>query len=95
MEIPEFYVSSTFFRETRVELDQPSGVQNKKSVAFKITSAASFCHRREWISGCSFKAFPGNPQASTAHTIVTTFLGLVIGAIFCDLTSDPLRLQNF
>ena len=91
----KFYVSSTFFRETRVELDQLSGVQEKKSVAFKITSATSFCHQLEWISECSFKTLLSNPQDSTAQTIVTIFLGLVIGAVFYDLKSDPMGIQNF
>ncbi|KAM5282641.1 broad substrate specificity ATP-binding cassette transporter ABCG2-like isoform 1-T2 [Hipposideros larvatus] len=94
--LAEFYVNSTFFRETKAELDQLSGVQKKKkSVAFKeLTYATSFCHQLKWISRRSFKNLLGNPQASIAQVIVTILLGLVIGAIFYDLKSDPTGIQN-
>ncbi|XP_015443966.1 ATP-binding cassette sub-family G member 2 [Pteropus alecto] len=94
--LAEFYVISAFFRETKVELDQLSEVQKKnKNVAFKeITYATSFCHQLRWISRRSFKNLLGNPQASIAQIIVTIFLGLVIGAIFYDLKSDAMGIQN-
>ncbi|XP_039701607.1 broad substrate specificity ATP-binding cassette transporter ABCG2 [Pteropus medius] len=94
--LAEFYVISAFFRETKVELNQLSEVQKKnKNVAFKeITYATSFCHQLRWISRRSFKNLLGNPQASIAQIIVTIFLGLVIGAIFYDLKSDAMGIQN-
>ncbi|KAM5282637.1 broad substrate specificity ATP-binding cassette transporter ABCG2 isoform 2-T10 [Hipposideros larvatus] len=94
--LAEFYINSTFFRETKAELDQLSGVQKKKkSVVFKeLTYATSFCHQLKWISRRSFKNLLGNPQVSKAQVIVTIFLGLVIGAIFYDLKSDPTGIQN-
>ncbi|XP_057358408.1 broad substrate specificity ATP-binding cassette transporter ABCG2 [Manis pentadactyla] len=93
--LAEFYARSTFFRETQVELDQLSGHQKKKSPAFKeITYATSFCHQLRWISKRSFKNLLGNPQASVAQLILTVILGLVIGAIFYDLKSDPTGIQN-
>ncbi|XP_036310626.2 broad substrate specificity ATP-binding cassette transporter ABCG2 [Pipistrellus kuhlii] len=95
--LAEFYVNSSFFRETKAELDQLSGgqKQKKKSVAFKeITYATSFCHQLRWVSKRSFKNLLGNPQASIAQIIVTVILGLVIGAIFYDLKNDPTGIQN-
>lgn len=68
--LAEFYVNSSFFRETKAELDQLSGgqKQKKKSVAFKeITYATSFCHQLRWVSKRSFKNLLGNPQASIAQ----------------------------
>ncbi|KAF6128466.1 ATP binding cassette subfamily G member 2 (Junior blood group) [Phyllostomus discolor] len=94
--LAEFYINSTFFRETKVELDRLSDVQKqKKSVAIKeITYATSFCHQVKWISRRSFKNLLGNPQASIAQIIVTVILGLAIGAIFYDLKKDPTGIQN-
>ncbi|KAB1282249.1 ATP-binding cassette sub-family G member 2 [Camelus dromedarius] len=94
--LAEFYVNSSFFRETKVELDQFSvGPKKKKSLAYKeITYATSFCHQLKWISRRSFKNLLGNPQASIAQIIVTAILGLVIGAIFYDLKHDPTGIQN-
>lgn len=67
--LAEFYVNSAYFRETKAELDQLSGVQKKKkSVVFKeLTYATSFCHQLKWIAKRSFKNLLGNPQASKAQ----------------------------
>ncbi|XP_054447731.1 broad substrate specificity ATP-binding cassette transporter ABCG2-like [Pteronotus mesoamericanus] len=94
--LAKFYVNSAFFRKTTVELDQLIEVQKKKnSVAVgDITYATSFCHQVRWVSKRSFKNLLGNPQASIAQIIVTVILGLVIGAIFYDLKSDPAGIQN-
>ncbi|XP_074179791.1 broad substrate specificity ATP-binding cassette transporter ABCG2 [Rhinolophus sinicus] len=94
--LAEFYVNSTFFRETKAELDQLSGVQKrKKSVVFKeLTYATSFCHQLKWISKRSFKNLLGNPHASIAEIIVTIILGLIISAVFYDLKSDHTGIQN-
>nr|KAF6498719.1 hypothetical protein HJG59_000069 [Molossus molossus] len=94
--LAEFYVNSTFFREMKVELDQLLGVQKrKKSRVFKeITYTTSFCHQLRWTAKRSFKNLLGNPQASIAELIITVILGLVIGAIFYDLKSDPTGIQN-
>nr|XP_019596637.1 PREDICTED: ATP-binding cassette sub-family G member 2-like [Rhinolophus sinicus] len=67
--LAEFYVNSAYFKETKAELDQLSGVQKKKkSVIFKeLTYATSFCHQLKWIAKRSFKNLLGNPQASKAQ----------------------------
>ena len=93
--LTEFYANSSFFKETKVELDQLSGGQKKKTISVykEITYATSFCHQLRWISRHSFKNLLGNPQASIAQIIVTVILGLVTGAIFY-LKNDPTGIQN-
>ncbi|XP_051675216.2 ATP-binding cassette sub-family G member 2 isoform X1 [Oryctolagus cuniculus] len=94
--LAEFYTNSSFYRETKAELDQFTGVQKKKrSIAFKeITYVTSFCHQLRWIIKRSFKNLLGNPQASIAQIIVTAVLGLVIGAIYFGLENDSAGIQN-
>ncbi|XP_037686158.1 broad substrate specificity ATP-binding cassette transporter ABCG2 [Choloepus didactylus] len=94
--LAEFYVNSTFFRETKAELEELSGGQEKKRrSAFKeISYTTSFCHQLRWVSRRSFKNLLGNPQAAIAQIIVTVILGLVIGAIFFGLKNDPTGIQN-
>uniref|UniRef100_A0A900QS94 ABC transporter domain-containing protein n=1 Tax=Sus scrofa TaxID=9823 RepID=A0A900QS94_PIG len=91
-----FYTNSSFFKDTKVELDQFSGGRKKKksSVYKEVTYTTSFCHQLRWISRRSFKNLLGNPQASVAQIIVTITLGLVIGAFFYDLKNDPSGIQN-
>uniref|UniRef100_A0A8C5YZ74 Broad substrate specificity ATP-binding cassette transporter ABCG2 n=1 Tax=Marmota marmota marmota TaxID=9994 RepID=A0A8C5YZ74_MARMA len=47
----EYYATSSFYRDTKAELDELSGGQEKKrSSAFKkITYVTSFCHQLRWI----------------------------------------------
>ena len=67
--LTEFYANSSFFKETKVELEQLSGGQKKKKISVykEITYATSFCHQLRWISRRSFKNLLGNPQASVAQ----------------------------
>uniref|UniRef100_A0A250XZX9 ATP-binding cassette sub-family G member 2-like protein n=2 Tax=Castor canadensis TaxID=51338 RepID=A0A250XZX9_CASCN len=67
--LAEFYVNSSFYRETKAELDKLSmGERMKKSLAFKETTyVTSFCHQLRWITRRSFKNLLGNPQASIAQ----------------------------
>uniref|UniRef100_A0A250YKR4 ATP-binding cassette sub-family G member 2 n=2 Tax=Castor canadensis TaxID=51338 RepID=A0A250YKR4_CASCN len=94
--LAEFYVNSSFYRETKAELDKLSmGERMKKSLAFKETTyVTSFCHQLRWITRRSFKNLLGNPQASIAQIIVTIVLGLVIGVIYFDLKNDSTGIQN-
>ncbi|KAM9237573.1 broad substrate specificity ATP-binding cassette transporter ABCG2 [Dugong dugon] len=94
--LAEFYAISTFFRETKTELDGLFRVQKKKkSSAFKeITYATSFCHQLRWITRRSLKNLLGNPQASIAQLIVTAILALIIGAIFYGIENDQTGIQN-
>uniref|UniRef100_H0XH38 Broad substrate specificity ATP-binding cassette transporter ABCG2 n=3 Tax=Otolemur garnettii TaxID=30611 RepID=H0XH38_OTOGA len=94
--LAEFYVNSSFYKETKAELDQLSGTpKRKKTPAFsEIAYATSFCHQLRWVSRRSFKNLLGNPQASIAQIIVTIILGLVLGAIYFGLKSDSTGIQN-
>ncbi|XP_060043771.1 broad substrate specificity ATP-binding cassette transporter ABCG2 isoform X1 [Erinaceus europaeus] len=93
--LAEFYISSSFFRDSQAELDQLLEVPQKKNIAFnEVTYATSFCHQLRWVSKRSFKNLLGNPQASVAQIIITIILGLVVGVIFYGLTNDPAGIQN-
>ncbi|KAM4854649.1 broad substrate specificity ATP-binding cassette transporter ABCG2 isoform 2-T6 [Thomomys bottae] len=94
--LAEFYVNSSFYGETKAELDKLSrGERKKKSLAFKeVVYVTPFCHQLRWITKRSFKNLLGNPQASIAQVIVTVILGLIIGAIYFKLTNDPTGMQN-
>ncbi|XP_008991251.1 broad substrate specificity ATP-binding cassette transporter ABCG2 isoform X2 [Callithrix jacchus] len=94
--LAEIYVDSSFYKETKAELDQLSrGEKKKKTTAFKeVTYTTSFCHQLRWVSKRSFKNLLGNPQASIAQIIVTVILGLVIGAIYFGLKNDSTGIQN-
>lgn len=72
--LAEFYTNSSFCKDTKAELDQLSSDQKKRSVAFKETTyVTSFCHQLRWITRRSFKNLLGNPQASIAQIVVTTY----------------------
>ncbi|XP_064225166.1 broad substrate specificity ATP-binding cassette transporter ABCG2 isoform X2 [Aotus nancymaae] len=94
--LAEIYVNSSFYKETKAELDQLSrGEKKKKTTVFKeVTYTTSFCHQLRWVSKRSFKNLLGNPQASIAQIIVTVVLGLVIGAIYFGLKNDSTGIQN-
>lgn len=94
--LSEFYINSAIYGETKAELDQLPGAQEKKGTsAFKEpVYVTSFCHQLRWIARRSFKNLLGNPQASVAQLIVTVILGLIIGAIYFDLKYDAAGMQN-
>ncbi|XP_074130937.1 broad substrate specificity ATP-binding cassette transporter ABCG2 [Sminthopsis crassicaudata] len=95
-ELAEIYLSSTYFKETKAELDKFSvGIQKMKTTVFKETVyITSFFHQLKWVSKRSFKNLLRSPQASIAQVMITTFLGLVVGAIFFGLKDDPTGIQN-
>ncbi|XP_032542768.1 broad substrate specificity ATP-binding cassette transporter ABCG2 isoform X1 [Chiroxiphia lanceolata] len=92
----EKYSSSTYYQETKAQLENISLGNKKKtkSVFRQITYANSFLHQLKWVSRRTFKNMIRNPQASIAQVCVTAFLGLVVGAIFFGLTEDSTGLQN-
>ncbi|KAM8971160.1 broad substrate specificity ATP-binding cassette transporter ABCG2 isoform X1 [Sarcophilus harrisii] len=95
-ELAEIYLSSTYFKETKAELDKLSmGIQKVKTTVFKETIyITSFFHQLKWVSKRSFKNLLRSPQASIAQVMITAFLGLVVGAIFFGLKNDPTGIQN-
>ncbi|XP_043827418.1 broad substrate specificity ATP-binding cassette transporter ABCG2 isoform X2 [Dromiciops gliroides] len=94
--LAENYINSTYFKETKAELDTLSvGLQKMKATPFsEITYITSFCHQLKWVCKRSFKNLLRSPQASIAQVIITAFLGLVVGAIFFGLKNDPTGIQN-
>ncbi|XP_064366458.1 broad substrate specificity ATP-binding cassette transporter ABCG2 isoform X2 [Dromaius novaehollandiae] len=94
--LAEQYSNSTYYKETKAILENFSlGNKKKTKVIFRqITYASSFCHQLKWVSKRAFKNLIGNPQASIAQLCVTTFLGLLVGAIFFGVKDDYTGLQN-
>ncbi|NXK81979.1 ABCG2 protein, partial [Amazona guildingii] len=94
--LTEEYFNSAYYQETKAVLESISLGNKKKTKAVfqQITYANSFLHQLKWVSKRTFKNLVGNPQASIAQLCVTTFLGLVIGAIFFGLKEDSTGLQN-
>uniref|UniRef100_A0A8C9QMV3 Broad substrate specificity ATP-binding cassette transporter ABCG2 n=1 Tax=Spermophilus dauricus TaxID=99837 RepID=A0A8C9QMV3_SPEDA len=78
----EYYATSSFYRDTKAELDELSrGQEKKRSSAFKnITYVTSFCHQLQWIIRRSFKNVLGIPRASIAQ--VGCFSSVLAGQIF-------------
>ncbi|XP_076720356.2 broad substrate specificity ATP-binding cassette transporter ABCG2-like isoform X4 [Callospermophilus lateralis] len=92
----EYYATSSFYRDTKAELDELSGGQEKKrNSAFKnITYVTSFCHQLRWIIRRSFKNVLGIPRASIAQIIATVILGLFVGATFQGLTNSCMKTES-
>ncbi|KAF7474253.1 hypothetical protein GHT09_015045 [Marmota monax] len=92
----EYYATSSFYRDTKAELDELSGGQEKKrSSAFKkITYVTSFCHQLRWIIRRSFKNVLGIPRASIAQIIATVILGVFVGATFQGLTNSCMKTES-
>ncbi|XP_062992443.1 broad substrate specificity ATP-binding cassette transporter ABCG2-like [Elgaria multicarinata webbii] len=92
--LAETYTSSTFYQETKAELEKLSSGSPRESIFRQITYSTSFFHQLKWVSKRMFKNLLGNPQASIAQLCVTVFLGLVVGAIFFAASDDSAGLQN-
>ncbi|XP_020020687.1 broad substrate specificity ATP-binding cassette transporter ABCG2 isoform X2 [Castor canadensis] len=94
-QLVEFYINSSFYRETKTKLDKLSGVHEAKSLAFKeITYVTSFCDQLRWIIWRSFKNYLGFPQVTFIQTLITVALGLIVGASFVGLKSECTEVQN-
>lgn len=90
--LAEFYTNSSFYRQTKAELDQFSCTQKKKkNAAFTdIAYVTSFCHQLRWIARRSFKNLLGNPQASIAQVT-----GWALPVVLCEiLTWGELGFDN-
>ncbi|KAM4811628.1 broad substrate specificity ATP-binding cassette transporter ABCG2-like [Urocitellus parryii] len=74
----EFYLNSSIYRETKAELDQLSGVQKKRSSAFKETTyITSFYHQLRWIVWRFFKNLLSDPEENifqSPGTLYTDYL---------------------
>ncbi|XP_030127803.4 broad substrate specificity ATP-binding cassette transporter ABCG2 isoform X1 [Taeniopygia guttata] len=95
-QLAEKYCNSAYYRETKVYLESISSGNKKKTKGLfrQITYANSFLHQLKWVSRRTFKNLIGNPQASIAQLCITSFLGLVVGAIYFGLEENSAGLQN-
>ncbi|XP_028599423.2 broad substrate specificity ATP-binding cassette transporter ABCG2-like isoform X1 [Podarcis muralis] len=92
--LAEKYSSSTFYQETKAELERLSLGSQRETSFREITYSTPFFHQLKWVSKRTFKNLLGNPQASIAQICVTVFLAAVVGAIFFGVTNDTTGLQN-
>ncbi|XP_033016507.1 broad substrate specificity ATP-binding cassette transporter ABCG2 isoform X1 [Lacerta agilis] len=92
--LAEKYSSSTFYQETKAELERLSSGSQRETSFREITYSTPFFHQLKWVSKRTFKNLLGNPQASIAQVFVTVFLASVVGAIFFGVTNDTTGLQN-
>ncbi|XP_053796646.1 LOW QUALITY PROTEIN: broad substrate specificity ATP-binding cassette transporter ABCG2-like [Vidua chalybeata] len=95
-QLAEKYSNSAYYRETKAHLESISSGNKKKTKGLfrQITYANSFFHQLKWVSRRTFKNLIGNPQASIAQLCITSFLGLIVGAIFFGLEENSAGLQN-
>ncbi|CAI5784683.1 ATP-binding cassette sub-family G member 2-like isoform X1 [Podarcis lilfordi] len=92
--LAEKYSSSTYYQETKAELERLSLGSQRETSFREITYSTPFFHQLKWVSKRTFKNLLGNPQASIAQLCVTVFLAAVVGAIFFGVTNDTTGLQN-
>ncbi|KFO92416.1 ATP-binding cassette sub-family G member 2, partial [Buceros rhinoceros silvestris] len=76
--LAEKYCNSSYYLETKAELERISSGNKKKTKAVfrQITYANSFFHQLKWVSKRTFKNMIGNPQASIAQ--VTLFVSVLL-----------------
>ncbi|XP_030420747.1 ATP-binding cassette sub-family G member 2-like [Gopherus evgoodei] len=94
--LAELFSSSSYYKETKTELEKLS-LKNKRKMSAdfqKITYSTSFFHQLKWVSRRTFKNLIYNPQSSMAQLCITTGLGIVVGAIFSGIKNDSSGIQN-
>lgn len=75
--LAEKYSSSSYYQETKAELEKLSSKGKTKQITFpKITYSTSFFHQLKWVSKRMFKNLMGNPQASIAQVILKVSIPL-------------------
>ncbi|XP_043917293.1 broad substrate specificity ATP-binding cassette transporter ABCG2 [Protopterus annectens] len=94
--LAEEYSKSSYYRDTKTELEKLSEKSSEKSAAVfrSVTYATSFCHQLKWVSKRTFKNLLGTPQASVAQLGISVFLGLIVGALFFGVKNDDSGIQN-
>lgn len=68
--LAEKYSSSTFYQETKAELERLSLGSQRETSFREITYSTPFFHQLKWVSKRTFKNLLGNPQASIAQVIL-------------------------
>ncbi|XP_047421968.1 broad substrate specificity ATP-binding cassette transporter ABCG2-like [Sciurus carolinensis] len=94
-ELAKNYAKSSYYYETKNELDRLKDDQKKRSLVRKeITYVTSFGHQLRYITLRSFQNLKGDPRAWIVQIIATFILGLVVGATFLWLKNDCTEIQN-
>ncbi|TSK22500.1 ATP-binding cassette sub-family G member 2 [Bagarius yarrelli] len=92
----EEYKKSSDTRETKAELER---IMRGKEYSTKpksrtVTYNCGFFHQLNWVVKRTFRNVMLNPQTSIAQLAVTTFLALIVGAIFFRVKNDQTGIQN-
>ncbi|MCI4376090.1 hypothetical protein PGIGA_G00184240 [Pangasianodon gigas] len=92
----EEYGKSYYARETKAELER---IMRGKEYSTKpksrtITYNCGFFHQLNWVVKRTFRNLMLNPQTSIAQLAVTTFLALIVGAIFFGVKDNQSGIQN-
>ncbi|XP_062992311.1 broad substrate specificity ATP-binding cassette transporter ABCG2-like [Elgaria multicarinata webbii] len=93
--LSEKFSNCPFYKEMREDLDELSLESKRKKETYKtIPYSTPFFHQLKWVSKRTFKNLIGNPQNSTYQIAITTFLGLIVGAVFAGVKNDATGIQN-
>ncbi|XP_053088790.1 broad substrate specificity ATP-binding cassette transporter ABCG2d [Pangasianodon hypophthalmus] len=92
----EEYGKSYYALETKAELER---IMRGKEYSTKpksrtITYNCGFFHQLNWVVKRTFRNLMLNPQTSIAQLAVTTFLALIVGAIFFGVKDNQSGIQN-
>ncbi|KAJ7327149.1 hypothetical protein JRQ81_016908 [Phrynocephalus forsythii] len=89
------FSNNSYYISMKEDLDALSTEYKNRGEAYKeIPYSTPFLHQLKWVSKRTFKNLIGNPQISTAQLIITTFLGLIVGAVFAGVKNDATGIQN-
>ncbi|XP_018591474.1 broad substrate specificity ATP-binding cassette transporter ABCG2d [Scleropages formosus] len=92
----EEYRKCTQYQETKTVLENIMQGRDytKKPKSRTITYNSSFFLQLHWVLKRTFRNLMLNPQTSIAQVAVSTFLALVVGAIFFKVKDDQSGIQN-
>ncbi|KAG7333759.1 hypothetical protein KOW79_002166 [Hemibagrus wyckioides] len=92
----EEYRKSNDAQETKAELERiMRGKEYSTKPKFRtITYNCGFFHQLHWVVKRTFRNLVLNPQTSIAQVAVSTFLALIVGAIFFGVKLDQSGIQN-
>uniref|UniRef100_A0A8C4QWS0 ABC-2 type transporter transmembrane domain-containing protein n=1 Tax=Eptatretus burgeri TaxID=7764 RepID=A0A8C4QWS0_EPTBU len=95
------YSHSTFAKETTDQLERIEQTRIKKGHKKRLptlksnsSTASSFFTQMSCLLKRTFLNLVRSPQASVAQLLVTLILGLIVGAIFFDISDDVSGIQN-
>lgn len=92
----EEYRNCDYYKQTKAELERITQGKNTTSAARSrtITYNTGFLTQFRWVLKRTFRNLMLNPQTSVAQLLVTSFLALVVGAIFFDVDNSQSGIQN-